>query len=203
MPRVLYNNTFAAAGANLDLQRADLFKVTINLPAALQKNWAESVEFAVEQFPFPDRDRESIAIKYLQQTNHAIGGDAATGPIVIPVRYAFAQDTLEALERWHSLIANQRTGGVGLTSQVKSNGLFKWLVPNMPQQQSDAVAATPVSRSNTLRTGVIYRLVGCWIKSLKFDDANMTTGTEHANVQFSLMVDRWYPDDNSALIVAS
>ena len=100
MARLNFKNTFGSQNSKLDLQRVDLFKVTLVLPSALGLDWTENVEFAVEQFPFPERSREMIQVKYMQQTNFLIGGDTPTPAIDIPVRYAFAQRTAEALEKW-------------------------------------------------------------------------------------------------------
>lgn len=198
--RVLHKNPFASAGVNFDLQRADLFKFSLNLPVALNLKWHDTVEWAVEKFPFPARERESIPVKYLQQTNHAIGGDAAMSPIEVTARYAFAQQTIEALEKWHSLVANERTGGVGLTSQVKANGHFRWLIPNMTQQVADLSQANPSSHSTTLKEGGVYTLEGCWIKSLRFSDSDQATGSEHATILFSIQIDRWYPENITNLV---
>src|SRR5882724_5989628 len=126
MGRMNFNNTFGSQNSNLDLQRVDLWKVTLALPAVLGIDWTENVEFALEKFPFPERSREMIQVKYMQQTNFLIGGDTPTPAIEIPVRYAFGQRTAEALEKWYWLVANPLTGGVGLTTQVKSKGIMRW-----------------------------------------------------------------------------
>src|SRR3954470_11734403 len=143
MPRMQFKNLWGSQDSGIDQQRADLFKVQIHLPRTLGgvTNWSNDVEFAVTKFPFPDRKRGVIPTKYLNQTNFQLGADEATGPIEIPVRYAFNQQTHQLLERWHWLTSNPRTGGVALTSAVKCRGEFWWLIPNMTEQQ--AVGQTP------------------------------------------------------------
>jgi hypothetical protein len=201
MARMKYKNAFGSQvdGSRLDLQRVDLFKVTLELPTALGLPWDEHVEFAIEKFPFPDRAREAIAVKYMQQTNFLIGGDMAPGPAEIPVRYAFAQRTAECLEKWHWLIANPVTGGVALTSEVKSKGFLRWLVPNMRKQKAD-VRGQPRPGEDTMVDGATYILEGCWIKGLKFADADMTASGV-VNMTLSLMVDRWYAENTDRLQV--
>lgn len=197
MARLKYKNTFGSQNSKLDLQRADLFKVTLELPSAIGLPWDEHVEFAIQSFPFPDRKRETIPIKYMQQTNHLIGADTATGAVEIPVRYAFAQRTAEALEKWSYLIANPITGGVGLTSEVKCKGYLRWLIPNMRKQIAD-VRGTPRPGEDTMQDGAIYVLEGCWINGLKFTDADMTK-SDAVMLQFSLQIDRWYPEAINSL----
>jgi hypothetical protein len=193
MARLKYHNTFGSQESKLDLQRIDLFKVTLELPTAVGLPWDEHVEFAVEKFPFPDRKKEVTPIKYMQQTNQLIGGDTATTAVDIPVRYVFAQRTAEALEKWFYLIANPLTGGVALTSQVKCKGFLRWLVPNMAKQIAD-VHGQPLPGEDTLQDGALYILEGCWISGLKFVDADMTT-SGYVTMTFSLQCDRWYPED--------
>lgn len=195
MPRLKNKNEWGAAGSNLDAQRGDLFRVKLEMPPALALNgygsWYNDVEFAIEQWPFPDRRRESIPIKYMQQTNHLVGADAPTGPITVIVRYAFNQPTIQLLERWNYLTANPRTGGVGLTSQVKTRGEFIWLIPNM-QEQKNVESTNP--SDDTLIPGQIYTLEGCVISGLKPTDGNMTT-SEIVKMSFELTIDRYYPQD--------
>jgi len=198
-----FKNTFGsqigAGGTGLDLQRVDLFKLTLVLPSALNLDWTENVEFAVEKFPIPERTREMIAVKYMQQTNYLIGGDTPTPAVEVPVRYAFAQRTAEALEKWFWLVANPKTGGVGLTSEVKSKGYLRWLVPNMAKQIADLRGqATP--GESTLKDGLIYELEGCIIKGLKFADGDMTQSS-YVNLMFSLQFDRMYPSDLDSMQV--
>lgn len=201
MARMKFKNAFGSQvdGSRLDLQRADLFKVTLELPVALGLPWDEHVEFAVEKFSFPDRSRDAIAVKYMQQTNFLIGADTAPGPVEIPVRYAFAQRTAECLEKWHWLIANPVTGGVALTSEVKSKGLLRWLVPNMRKQKAD-IRGQPRPGEDTLTEGATYILEGCWIRGLKFVDADMNA-TGPVTLSLSLMVDRWYAENIDRLQV--
>ncbi len=199
MARMLFKNTFGSQNSRLDLQRQDLFKFTINLPSALQMNWTENVEFAVEKFPFPERSIEVIGVKYMQQTNFQIGGDVPTPAVEVPVRYAFGQQTAAALERWMWLVRNPLTGGVGLTSMVKTDGYFTWIVPNQLAQQQD-IHGTPQSSQNTMVPGLVLYLEGCLPKGLKFSDADMTTSAK-VDLQLSLQIDRWYPVNIDNMIV--
>jgi hypothetical protein len=197
--RMNFKNTFGSQDSRLDLQRVDLWKVTLQLPQALGLSWAENVEFALQNFPFPDRAREMTAVKYMQQTNHLLGADVATTPVEIQVRYAFAQRTAEALEKWFQLCANQRTGGVGLTSQVKAKGYMRWLVPNMQKQIQD-IRGVAVPGENTLNEGLTYELEGCVIRGLKFTDADMTQSGP-VNMVFSLQIDRYYPVNLDQMVI--
>ncbi len=199
MSRMLFKNTFGSAGGGLDLQRQDLFKVTIQLPAALKLDWTEHVEFAVEKFPFPERSVEMIGVKYMQQTNFMIGGDTPTPAVEIPVRYAFSQRTAEALEKWFWLIRNPITGGVGLTSAVKTKGVFRWFIPNQAQQEAD-IQSQPTTSQSTLKDGLQWVLEGCLIKGLKHGDADMTQSGK-VDLSFSLQMDRYYPQDVSNMAV--
>lgn len=199
--RMNFKNTFGSQDSRLDLQRVDLWKVTLQLPQALGLSWAENVEFALQNFPFPDRSREMTAVKYMQQTNHLLGGDVPTAAVDIQVRYAFAQRTAEALEKWFQLCANQRTGGVGLTSQVKAKGYMRWLVPNMQKQIQD-IRGIAVPGENTLNEGLTYELEGCIIKGLKFTDADMTQSGP-VNLLFSLQIDRYYPVNMDQMVINS
>lgn len=199
MARLKYKNSFGSQGSKLDLQRSDLFKVTLELPPALGLPWDEHVEFAIEKFPFPDRKKEVTQIKYMQQSNALIGGDSATSAVDIPVRYAFAQRTVEALEKWFYLIANPLTGGVGLTSEVKCKGYLRWLVPNMAKQIAD-IRGQARPGEDTMMDGAVYVLEGCWIAGLKFVDADMTQSGP-VTMSFSLQCDRWYPENIDQLAV--
>ncbi len=201
MARLKYKNTFGSQNSKLDLQRNDLFKVSLDLPKAIGLLWEEHVEFAVEKFPFPDRKKDVTPIKYMQQTNLLIGGDAASTAVEIPVRYAFAQRTAEALEKWFYLIANPLTGGVGLTSEVKCKGYLRWLVPNMAKQIAD-IHGQPRPGEDTMKDGALYVLEGCWINGLKFVDADMITSTS-VTLSFSLQCDRWYPENIDALQITA
>ncbi len=201
MARMNFNNTFGSQNSDLDLQRVDLWKVTLELPAALggSSTWSENIEFALEKFPFPERSREMIQIKYMQQTNYLIGGDTPTPAIEIPVRYAFAQSTAQLLEDWFWLVSNPLTGGVGLTSQIKSSGIMRWQVPNMPQLIADMNSGAQSSQ-NTMQDGLVYFLEGCLIKGLRFTDADMTQSGA-VNLLFNLQIDRYYPQDINAMQV--
>ena len=207
MAKMQFNNTFGAAASvnGIDLQRSDLWRVQIQPPAALSSgvnDWNSGVEFLLEKFPFPNREREMIEVKYMQQTNLLIGKDAPTGAIEIPVRYAFSTPVIQLLERWNYLCANPTTGGVGLTSACKGTGQMIWLVPNMATQAA-SIGAPANSGSSALDDGMVYQLDGCIIKGLKFSDADMTQ-SGFVNVMFSLQIDRYYPAPdawNSGLVI--
>lgn len=200
MPRTKNKNVWGAAGVAVDAQRADLFKVTLQLPPALggTARWVEDVEFAIESFPFPDRNREMIPVKYLNQTNFVLGADAPSDPVQMKVRYAFNQSTVQILERWNYLTSNPETGGVAITSAVKANGRFRWLVPNMVQQQL-LESASP--SEDTMVDGLVYRLEGCLVKGFKFSDADMAQSNQLVAVTFTLQIDRYYPENLANMVV--
>jgi len=195
-----FNNTFGSqtSATSLDLQRVDLWVVNINLPAVLGYNWADTVQFLLEKFPFPNRERENIEVKYMQQTNWLIGKDAPTGAVEIPVRYAFNSLAAQALEQWHWLTANPLTGGIGLTSQVKAMGTMTWYTPNMAAQvagiQSNIGSTSThiINAGGALTPGLAYTLEGCMIKGLKYTDGDMTANG-FVNLIFGLQIDRFYP----------
>lgn len=197
--RMNFRNTFGAQDSRMDLQRQDLWKVSIWLPAAIGISWQDNVEFALENFPFPERTREMTAVKYMQQTNWLLGADTQTGPLAINVRYAFSQRTAEALEKWFQLCANQYTGGVGLTTQVKAKGLMRFMVPNMARQEAD-LRGIPSPGENTLNEGLTYVLEGCVISGLKYGEANMT-GSAPVPINMTLHVDRYYPESLDRMVV--
>jgi len=201
MPRLKNKNEWGSAGSNLDAQRRDLFKVKLDLPNALNLNglgtWYNDVEFAIETWPFPENKSETFPIKYLNQINHQLGANTPTAPIDILVRYAFNQATHQLLTRWHYLTANPRTGGVGLTSQVKASGEFYWLIPNMAAQKNVASTST---NEDTLVVGQTYVLEGCLITGLKPADGDMKVGNEMVHLTFNLHIDRYYPKDVSQMI---
>lgn len=196
-----FKNTFGAStdAEGLDLQRVDLWKVTLTFPTGVGIKWTEECEFALEKFPFPERAREMIEVKYMQQTNYLIGKDMPTPAIEIPVRYAFQALTAEALEKWYYLVSNPQTGGVGLTSSLKAKGVMRWMVPDMDRQRQDLVKNPPIS--NSLATGLQYVLEGCIIKGLRFTDADMTQ-SGYVNLLFGLQIDRYYPVDVSNMKVS-
>jgi hypothetical protein len=198
----------------IDQQRADLFRVSLNLPSILGDTggalgnsiantfvdtiWNTNIMFAVEKFPFPPRGREMIATKYLNQTNNQLGADSAPEAVDIPVRYAFNQTTAEWLEKWHWITSNPRTGGVALTSAVKTNGVFTWLVPDMNKIKD----LTTTSDEGVLKEGGKYILEGCLIKNLKPGvDADMTQSNQGVVLTFTLVIDRYYPETPSALTI--
>ncbi len=199
--RMNFKNTFGSStdSAGIDLQRVDLWKVSLTFPTGVGIKWADEVEFALEKFPFPDRSREMIEVKYMQQTNYLIGRDTPTPAIEIPVRYAFQALTAEALEKWNYLCANPQTGGVGLTSSLKAKGYMRWMVPNMDRQRQDLTGGA-ISTEKTLDDGLIYVLEGCIIKGLRFVDADMTQ-SGYVNLLFGLQIDRYYPKDVNAMNV--
>ena len=196
-----FHNTFGASATaqGIDLQRVDLWKVTIMLPQVLGLDWKQNVEFALEKFPFPTREREMIAVKYMQQTNFVIGGDTPTNAIEVPVRYAFQQQTAAALEKWNYLCANPQTGGVGLTSACKAMGQMAWIVPNMQKQIQD-IRQNAVPNEDTMDEGLIYVLEGCIIKGLRYTDADMTQ-SGYVNLLFSLQIDRYFPRTVNDMVV--
>lgn len=196
---MLYRNTFGSQDSRLDLQRQDLFKFTINLPAALRLDWVENVEFAVEKFPFPERAINMIGVKYMQQTNWQIGDDIPTPPVEVPIRYAFGQQTAMALEKWMWLVRNPLTGGVGLTSMVKTDGYFRWIVPNQVAQNGD-ITGTPTTSQTTMKEGLVFRLEGCVIKGFKMSDADMTAAGK-VDCQVSISIDRYYPASIDNMVV--
>ncbi len=168
------------------------------MPSALGLDWNKNVEFLLEKFPFPNREREMIEVKYMQQTNFLIGKDAPTGAVEIPVRYAFTTQVAEALEKWYWLVSNPKTGGVGLTTQCKAKGVMRWLIPDMAKQVLD-LRGQAVPSNNALAEGLTYDLEGCLIKGLKFSDADMTNST-YVNLMFSLQIDRYYPSDLNNMV---
>jgi hypothetical protein len=191
---MIYKNTWGSPESGVDQQRADMFRVSITLPrqlgAASGANvWDKDCSWAVEKFPFPERDVETIPIKYLQQTNHQIGGDVASEPVIMNVRYAFNQRTAVILERWRNLIANPNTGGVALSSLVKTNGFFFWLVPN------EAVLGDPnAAERDSYKLIRAFELHGCWLRGLKpLTEADHTSGTNVVVLEFKMQIDRYYP----------
>lgn len=198
--KIGFKNTFGAisSATSLDLQRVDLWKVNIMLPQVLGYNWQDDVAFLLEKFPFPSREREMVEVKYMQQTNFIIGKDTPTPAIEIPVRYAFNTRAAEALEKWHWLVANPFTGGVGLTSQVKAKGWMSWYTPNMQRQIQD-IRGNSEPGENTMDRGLTYVLEGCIIKGLKFADGDMTQ-SGYVNMLFSLQIDRLYPEDINDMV---
>lgn len=200
MSRVNYNNTWATQGSDLDQQRTDLFKCTISLPAGLNIDWTENIEFAVDTWPFPTRSVATIETKYLQQTNHSPGADTATSPIDVSFKYAISQRSLELLEKWFHLVTNPRTGGTGLASAIKGRGLFTWLVPNMQRQFADLKRDAEPSR-NTLKEGMAYVMEGVFPTSLKVTDPDMKSTNTHVTINASFSIDRYYPKSLNELVV--
>lgn len=199
-----YRNLWGSQGSGIDQQRADLFKLQINLPTSALggiTSWSNDVEFAVTRFPFPDRKRDVIPTKYLNQTNFQLGPDQPVGPIEIPVRYAFNQATAQLLEKWSYLTSNPRTGGVGLTSGLKAKGVFWWLIPNMAEQ----IQLGQTDSDSAMKIGLQYTLEGCLITGLKPSGADMTATGEAAlvNLDFTLQIDRYYPVNINNMVYPS
>jgi len=190
---MIYRNTWGSPESGVDQQRADQFRVSVTLPPQLLGDsgvnvWDKDIAWAVEKFPFPDRDVEAIPIKFLQQTNFQIGGDVASEPVEMTVRYAFNQRTAVLLERWRELISSPRTGGVGLSSKIKTNGFFYWLVPNEAVLGNEGAA-----ERDSYKLIRAYEMHGCWMKSLKPSDADMTTGNGLITYALKMQIDRYYP----------
>jgi len=201
--KVSYKNEWGTAGSNLDPQRADLFKFVLDLPPEIGNagSWASDIQFAVENFPFPDTKQETTDLKFLNQINKILLADTATSPITVAVRYAFNQATAQTLYRWKYLTSNPRTGGTGQTSKVKTTGHFYWLIPNMVEQ-GNAASAGGTSYADVLQEGLPYMLEGCMITNLKPSDGDMKATGETALVKlsFELTIDRYYPVSLSKMI---
>lgn len=204
MPQQKFKNPWASQGSGTDQQRQDLFVVQLAFPSLLNVGggiagvnlWESECGFAVEQFPFPERTREMIGIKYMNQTNFMIGADTPSAPIAMTIRWAFNRRTAELLERWHWLTSNPQTGGAALTSAVKTKGAFYWLTPNMARQAN----VDDTSNDDTMTLGACYVLEGCLMQNLKPSDANMTASTG-VTLTFGLQIDRYYPRRTSDLAV--
>lgn len=199
MSAILHKNLWGSQGSNLDPQRTDLFRFVMTLPPAIGGSWEEHVSFAVERFPFPERSQQTFDMKYLNQVNHILGSDQATAPVEIPVRYAFTQATAQLLYRWHYLVSNPRTGSVVRTTEVKTYGEFRWLIP---RKLTPDIIDRQEFDPNALETGLIYSLEGCMPINLKPTDANMTEGNQYVTLTFRLSIDRFYPKSlNSANMI--
>ena len=187
-----------ASSNGIEQQRGDLFRVHLTFPTALggANTWENECMFAVEQFPFPTRAREMIPIKYLNQTNFAVGAETASDPIDIRVRYAFNAKTAVLLEKWHWMTSNPKTGACALSSMVKTNGVFEWLRPD-PNHLTDTT-----DNSEIYTTAAKYKLEGCLIKGLKPSDANMNAGNELVTLDLQVQIDRYYPAKTSDLFTA-
>lgn len=196
MSSLIVKNPWGTANGGLDQQRADLFYISMSLPSVLGgvSAWSDNIQVAVTKFPFPARDREMIATKYLNQTNFQMGAETAMGSIEIPVRYAIGHQAAVLLEQWHWMHSHP-SGGVGLTTAVKTNGYFYWLIPNLTGAPGDASAA----QANVLELGGAYVLEGVMIKGLKPTDANMESNNELVSVNLTLQIDRYYPASPSDL----
>lgn len=195
MAKLKFSNAWGSEGSNLDQQRADLFRVTLNVPVGGNNSWSNDVEFAIEDYPFHDDKVNVFQTKYLQQINQQISGDAEAGSISVKVRYAFSQPTAQLLYNWFYIIRNPLTGGVAITSTVKCSGLFQWLVPDMN------VVGNPTNLTgDVLRPGLEYVLEGCLITSLKPDGASMTRNDGVA-LNFDLHIDRYYPKTLTNMVV--
>jgi hypothetical protein len=201
MPVIQYQNAWGAQNSQLDPLRPDLFRITFAIPAQVLGGgaglWDSEVSFGVKQLPFPEREREMIPVKWLQQTNFVVGADTALAPTALNVRWAFNRRTVEILERWHQLTGNNQNGGVAITSQVKTNGFLYFLIPNMT-----AVSDPTDTTNDAFFDGPRYYLEGVLVKGLKVsENADMTVGNEIVTVNLSLQIDRYYPLDPSDLSV--
>lgn len=188
---MIYKNTWGSTESGIDQQRADMFRVSVVLPPQLRDGanvWDNDVAWAIEKFPFPDRDVEAVPVKYLQQTNYQIGADTASEAVEMTVKYAFNARTATLLERWKWLVSNPKTGGAGLSSAIKTTGYFYWLVPNTAVLGNEDAA----ERDSYLLLRA-YELQGCWLKSLKTSDADMTQGNGVVTIQFRMQIDRYHP----------
>jgi hypothetical protein len=90
-----------------------------------------------------------------------------------------------------------------LTSQVKAKGHFIWLVPNMARQIADLnqTASATTQAQDVLKPGLIYALEGVWPKAFKPSNADMTTGNATVNMEFTLQIDRYYPESLDKMLV--
>lgn len=199
---LILKNTWGAQNSNLDQQRGDLFRVSIALPRVLGgvAAWDETIQIGLTKFPFPTRERETIPTKYLNQTNHQLGADVATGTIEIPVRYAFNGKMAELLTQWDWMHSHP-SGGVAVTSQVKVNGDFFWLVPSLDGATPPANAYAP--DGYTMRDGGHYALEGVMIKGLKPSDADMESSNNLVTLNLTLSIDRYYPKTPGALRIGT
>ncbi len=203
---IKYKNVWGSAGSNLEQQRSDLFKVSINLPGAGGNGvaaWEQQVQFAITKFPFPNRTRETIPVKYLQQVNYQLGGDTPQDPITITARYGFTQSTAEALERWHWQIAHPGSGGVSLTSSIKTFGYFYWLVPNQKLLTNEVNRINDAQPADVMQPGATYVLEGVLLTGLKPTDADMEQGNQLVYYEMTISIDRYYPIHPSDLKVPS
>lgn len=189
--KMLNKNLWGAANSGVDPQRADLFRVTLALPAILggEAQWQDSIEFAVTKFAFPDRMRNMIEVKWLNQTNYCLGADAPVGEINIPIRYAFNQPTAQLLEKWHWMTSNPRNGGGAVTSAIKSYGYVSFLVPDV-----DVAAGLSISESvDALKEVNTQVLEGVLVKNLKYSELDTTQGNNLVTLDFTIQIDRYYP----------
>lgn len=182
----------------IEAARTDLFAVFIDLPAQVTQGfggnsaWQQEVQFAIEKFPFPERGRESIPIKYMQQTNYFPGADSTVGVIDFTVRWNFNRNTVKLLETWYQSFSNPHTGAVGRATDLKCNGRFFWLIPAEgatlgPGGSPDNPTTAPYIAKET------YWLEGCWPTNFKPSDADMTTGNTIVTCNLSMQIDRYYP----------
>ena len=105
----------------------------------------------------------------------------------MPVRYAFAQNTAKLLEKW-SWMHSHPNGGVALTSQIKSDGWFWWMIPGqrgIPEDSSVDV--------DSMRDGASMYLEGVMITNFKPTDADMTSNNNLVEYTMTLSIDRYYP----------
>lgn len=203
MGRKTFKNIWGSAGGQTDQQRSDLFLIDMKFPSGLNMGrgqassaalWEQEVQFAIKDFPFPERSREMLPVKWLNQTNHQIGADTPTAPVDIAVRYAFNRRTAELLERWSWATSNPNTGGVAQTSAIKTSGWFYWLVPNMPEMLN---VEDNGASADVMLKGPAYFLEGVLVRGFKPTGATLETGL--VDLTFSLSIDRYYPKPLSSI----
>ena len=197
----LWGAAAATAGQAYDQVRSDLFIVKMNPPAIVGGlNFNDQISFAISKFPFPDRGRESIQVKYLNQTNKLVGADTALPSVTVTARQAYTTQTAQLLEEWYWATSNPN-GGVALTSQIKTSGDFYWLAPVAGSTTTyDSTNVNGGSSNSLYRQVCHYTLEGVWIKSLKPSDADMTQSNGLVDLSFSVEIDRYYPQATSDLV---
>ena len=210
MGQQTYKNTFGSAaggGPGLDVQRADMFTVAVVPPAALapftSAMWSSQIQFAVKNFPFPERATESKDLKYFNQTNKIVMADKPLGEVKVSVRYAWQLQTVQLLERWRWWISNPLTGGAAPSSAVKGSGTLTYLIPNLAQLQADLALASNNSVTATLANvnaanqsqytaNQIWNLEGIWLSGFKMSDSDQEKN-EYMMCETTWTIDRVYP----------
>ena len=198
-------NLFGASAATggADLQRTDLFRVVISPPASIitSAQWGAEIQMAVAAFPFPEREKEIIAVKYLQQVNQLVGGDKATGQVKATFRYPFAYKTAKLLERWFWATSNPLTGGTCLTSQLKGSGYVEMLIPQdisgVVADLADSVGYNGMSAQAQSNDPYVVQqrwyLEGIWPSNFTMTELNME-GSKFVECAVTFVLDRYYMD---------